>query len=45
MVRKFAPYLYEMEREERILALEEEDEEKEKKGRNAVRGKKDKAGR
>ena len=46
MVRKFAPYLYEMEREERVVALEEEDEEKEKKSRNAAgRGRKDKAGR
>lgn len=26
MVRKFGPYLYEMEREERVIALEEEDE-------------------
>ena len=40
MVRKFAPYLYEMEREERVLALEEDDTQKEKKGSNSIRGKK-----
>jgi len=40
MVRKFAPYLYEMEREERVVALEEEDAQKEKKGSNSIRGKK-----
>lgn len=40
MVRKFAPYLYEMEREERVVALEEEDAQKEKKGSKSVRGKK-----
>jgi peptide chain release factor 1 len=26
MVRKFGPYLYQMEREERVLAMEEEDD-------------------
>lgn len=39
MVRKFAPYLYEMEREERVVALEEEDAQKEKRGAMASVGK------
>ncbi|KAL3817587.1 hypothetical protein ACHAXA_006476 [Cyclostephanos tholiformis] len=42
MVRKFAPYLYEMEREERLVAMEGGDEVRGRKGSNTVvRGKKD----
>jgi hypothetical protein len=44
MVRKFAPYLYEMEREERVVALEEEDD-KVGKAMNLSRGGKDNASR
>lgn len=40
MVRKFAPYLYEMEREERAAALEEEDD-NHGKGKKTSRGGKD----
>jgi hypothetical protein len=38
MVRKFAPYLYEMEREERAVALEEEEHSS---GMKSHRGRKD----
>ena len=39
MVRKFGPHLYEMEREERFAAFEEEDEEERKRGNASSRGK------